>query len=305
MQKFTTTIDPTLIWLDIIDPSTRGLKQIAKEYGLHPTSVEDCLDPTHLPKHEKIGPVTFIIVRGFDETAIPDADTVQEITRKIAIFVGQNFVITVHRKDQPFMKTLRDRWQDPTLECTRTKSGFLSELMSAVIYSYDRPIDQATTDFEALEEQIFKPTPPPDVIERGYYLKRKASVFKRMLRMTSDLLPKISAFHETPNGPMLQDLKEGSDSLFFYADELSENLNNLLNLHVSLSSQKTNEVVRILTIFSVFFLPLNLIAGVYGMNFEHMPELKHVFGYPTALAGMFLVAAGIYFWFKKKGWLQG
>lgn len=304
MTKHSIPIDPNLVWLDIIDPSTRGLKQIAKEYGLHPTSVEDCLDPTHLPKHEKIGAITFIIVRAFDETAIADADTVQDLTRKIAIFVGNNFVITVHRKDQPFMKTLRERWMDPTAELTRTKPGLLADLLSSVIFSYDRPIDQVTTDFEVLEEQIFKPTPPVDAIERGYYLKRKATVFKRMLRMTSDLVPKISAFHETPNGPMLQDLKEGADNLFFYADELSENLNNLLNLYVSLSSQKTNEVVRILTIFSVFFLPLNLIAGVYGMNFEHMPELKHVFGYPMALAGMFLVAAGIYVWFKKKGWLQ-
>ena len=289
-------------WLDVVDPTTDEVTQIAKKYALHPTSVEDCLDPTHLPKHERIGPITFLIVRAYDESSHLDDDTVQALTRKIAVFIGPDFVLTVHRKNQIFIQALRARWKSDDVNNPRSKASFLSDLLESTIYTYEKPIDEATTGFESLEEKIFKPSVHRNVIEDGYYLKRKASVYKRMLRMTADLLPKIQAFQDG-HGPIQQNLKEVSDSLFFYADELLENLNNLLTLHLSISSQKTNEVMRVLTIISIFFMPLNLIAGIYGMNFIHMPELHLKWGYPLALAIMLTVATATYIWFKKKGWL--
>jgi magnesium transporter len=76
-----------------------------------------------------------------------------------------------------------------------------------------------------------------------------------------------------------------------------------MNLYLSLSSQRTNEAMRVLTVFSAFFLPLTFIAGVYGMNFEYMPELTWKLGYPGAMAAMVLISVGIYFWFKRKGWI--
>ena len=99
-------------WLDVVDPSPAELEQVGRDYGLHPTSIQDCLDPEHLPKYEKIGDIAFIITRSYDDACADEADTVQELTRKVAIFVGSNFVITVHRKDQPFMVRLKERWAE-------------------------------------------------------------------------------------------------------------------------------------------------------------------------------------------------
>jgi len=289
-------------WLDVVDPSNDEVEKIAQKYSLHPNFVEDCLDPTHLPKHEKISTVHFLIVRAFDETSGVDADTVQELTRKIAVFVGPDFVLTIHRKDQAFLQSLRNRWEKIDASEPSTKAHFMSDMLESAIMTYEKPIDDATNDFEALEEKIFKPSVHRNVIEDGYYLKRKASVFKRMLRMTADLLPKTQLFQDQAS--LQQNLKETSDNLFFFADELLENLNNLLTLHLSISSQKTNDVMRVLTIISVFFMPLNLIAGIYGMNFIHMPELQWHLGYPLALTFMVVVTLGIRLWFKKKGWLE-
>jgi magnesium transporter len=293
---------PSWHWLDVIDPSVDEVKNITKKYSLPPHLIEDCLDPTHLPKHEKIGAIHFIIVRAFDETSGIDADTVQDLTRKIAVFVGPDFVLTLHRKDQDFLQALRHRWDQAEDEAPASKAHFLSDLLESTIYTYEKPIDDATTAFEFLEEKIFKPSVQQNVIEDGYYLKRKASVFKRMLRMTTDLLPKVQAFQD--HASLQQNLRESSDNLFFFADELLENLNNLLTLHLSISSQKTNEVMRVLTIISIFFMPLNLIAGIYGMNFVHMPELNWKIGYPLALILMVMVTLGIRLWFKKRGWLS-
>src|SRR4029453_1529958 len=97
---------------------------------------------------------------------------------------------------------------------------------------------------------------------------------------------------------------ESVEAMHFYADDLMEGLTNLTNLQLSLASQKTNQVMRILTVFSAFFLPLTFLVGVYGMNFQFMPELSHRWGYPAVGAVMVLVTIGIYPWFRKRGWLK-
>ncbi len=111
--------------------------------------------------------------------------------------------------------------------------------------------------------------------------------------------------------PDFQNADEMIDNLFFYADEVSESIASLMNLHISLQSQKTNEasrrtneVMRVLTLFSCFFLPINFIASIYGMNFKYMPELDHEYGYYSALGVMLTVALGIFVWFRRKGWLK-
>jgi magnesium transporter len=90
-----------------------------------------------------------------------------------------------------------------------------------------------------------------------------------------------------------------------YADELLEEVNSLLSIQLALASHRTNEVVRVLTVFSVFFLPLTFIVGIYGMNFDFMPELRQRWGYPAVLAGMGAVTLAIYLWFRRRGWLRG
>jgi magnesium transporter len=92
--------------------------------------------------------------------------------------------------------------------------------------------------------------------------------------------------------------------MHFYADELVDDVNNLLSIQLALASHRTNEVVRVLTVFSVFFLPLTFIVGVYGMNFQYMPELHQRWGYPAVMLGMALVTFAIYVWFRRRGWLR-
>ena len=97
-----------------------------------------------------------------------------------------------------------------------------------------------------------------------------------------------------------QDLQVKVETLY---QQLDGAATNLMNLYLSLNSQRTNEAMRVLTVFSAFFLPLTLIAGIYGMNFEYMPELTWKLGYPSVLVSMVVIAAGIYLWFKRKNWI--
>lgn len=294
-------------WLDIVNPNPADLEAIAKTYSLPPHSVQDCLDSEHLPKYEKLNGAHFLILRSFDEQSTPQADTVQELTRKIAIFLSDSFLITVHRRDQPFLAALRDEvTEQEKFELTRTHfEQFFIRIIREVIHSYDRPIDRALLELEKFEMSVFDAEgAQPANIQQGYYIKRRASVFKRVAKLTTDVLERVNATALCHNASMAQDLEESLESMYFYAEELFEGTNVLMNLHVSLSSQKTNEIMRTLTFFSLLFMPMNLIAGIYGMNFKFMPELDWQHGYPVALTLMFFAAFSFYIWFRSKGWLK-
>jgi len=289
-------------WIDLVAPTPEEFGEVAKDYGLHPTSVQDCLDPEHLPKYERIGSVVFIIVRAFDEHCSADADTVQELTRKVALFISDRFLITVHRKDQPFLQRAREFWGAAGDSRQNLGMHISSEILRGAIFSYEGPLNQAGNDVDTYETKTFRGVDTQAIIEDLYFLKRKASVFKRMLRMTQELVGKMDT-QLALNAPAIQDLKEEAQQLHFSTEELFEDVQNLLTLHLSLASHRTNEVVRILTLFSVFFMPLTFIVGIYGMNFKVMPELEWQIGYPLIWLVMCAVTAGIWAWFRRKGWL--
>ncbi len=312
-ESFLLTFPDQFQWLDVVNPTKKELDSLAKQYGLHPSSVKDCLDPDHLPKFERINNHNFFIIRTYDQGSSGECDTVQELTRKVAFFSSDKFLITIHRKDQPFIKTLREKWRLLVESGDLNTAGtVLSDFLKEGFLTFEKPIDDALDNLEAFEMSIFSAQgAKPFHLQDGYFLKRRSFVFKRILRYSQDVLTKLSAAGDRGETPFHQDLRETLDGLFFYADELLENVNSLLTLHISLSSQKTNEashrtneVVRVLTIFSIFFLPLNFLTGLYGMNFEYMPELHTEHGYPIVLGTMAIISVSFFFWFHKKGWLH-
>ena len=292
---------PPFTWIDVTAPTPAELQDLAGRHGLPATVVEDCLDPEHLPKYERFSDSIFLILRVFDAAAPASAGTVQELTRKIALFLHGDVGLTVHRVDFPAIAAVRERFSGPEAEeCTGT--ALLSALVKATLDTYDKPLQQAEDDIDAFEEGLFRPDMPAPPLERVHVLKRRVSLIKRMLWQTQNVIVKM-----TPAGermlPLYQDLKENTESYHFWADQLQEDLNNLLSMHVTMASHRTNEVMRVLTVFSAFFLPLTFIVGVYGMNFEHMPELGNRWGYPAVIALMAAVCLVIFIWFRRRGWL--
>jgi magnesium transporter len=292
---------PGFTWIDVTDPSREELQSLAVRYGLPATAVEDCLDPEHLPKYERFSDSVFLILRVYDPLAPDSAGTVQELTRKIALFLRSDVALTVHRVDLAAVSAVRERFSGASAEpCTGT--SLLAALVNATLDSYDKPLQQAEDAVDVFEEGLFRPDMPDPPLERVHVLKRRVSLIKRMLWQTQNVIVRM-----TPAGermvPLYQDLKENTESYHFWADQLQEDLNNLLGMHVTMSSHRTNEVMRVLTVFSAFFLPLTFIVGVYGMNFEHMPELGKRWGYPAVIVLMAVVCLVIFIWFRRRGWL--
>ena len=175
------------------------------------------------------------------------------------------------------------------------------QIINNVLTSYTGPAQKFMQELDEYEKDIFTRMEIPFALKSLYHLKRKIAVCKRILYLSKDILDHLDNL-SLPD-PYIQDLKELYIRLETMYDEAHEGATNLLNIYMSLSAQKTNEVVRVLTLFSVFFMPLSFIVGIYGMNFTYMPELQMKYGYPLVLGMMVIVSLSIFFWFKRKRWL--
>ncbi len=286
-------------WIDITNPSPGELKEISHKYGLHQYTLMDCLEPDHLPKYEILENAHFIITRMIIKSSTERLFTLQEMSTKVAIFFNDLYIITIHRLEQPFLEEIKRKDID-TGKCNTTIQ-LVTNIVWHVLHSYEQPGYKLSEQMEFYESSIFLKTITPGMLQELYYLKRKASAGKKLLTLTVDVLNSIQ--HNATANSALQDVKDLNLKLTSMYDQVEEDVQNLLNIYLSLSAQKTNDVVKVLTIFSVFFMPLTFIVGIYGMNFEFMPELRERWGYPAVLAVMALIVLIIYTWFKRKKWL--
>ena len=286
-------------WIDLEGPTEEELQEVAMHYGLHRASVTDSLQPEHLPKYEAIGDTVFMIVRTYDTAAHREADTIQELTNKIAIFFSEKYIITIHRHPVGLVQEVKEKHIDTNR--VKTPADLLIKLIKAAFKTFEAPAYELAEELDYYEEKTFLNQRMPPLTKGLYHLKRKATVCRRVLRLSEVILSNIQlgGFQSTE----VQDLRDLYVHLGTQYEEVNDGTNHLINTYISLSSQKTNEVMRVLTIFSAFFLPLTFIVGIYGMNFEFMPELEKKYGYPAVLAAMGLVTICIYQWFRRKEWL--
>jgi magnesium transporter len=267
--------------------------------------------PEHLPKFEQFESYTFVIIRAFDERSERTCATVQELTRKVAIFSGQSFLITIHRTEQPWLSAIEAKFEAD--QAGRPgKEGLqayvLCQVLNAAIDTYLPPLEAIETRIDAFEELVFGSGEADsrafaEDLRDIHLLKRQVTLIKRLLWRILDVVQRMTPATGRP-AALFRDVQENVESYHFYADELLDDANTILNVQLALAAHRTGEVMRILTVFSVFFLPLTFLVGVYGMNFDFMPELRSPWGYPVVLACMGGITLAIYLWFRRRGWLR-
>jgi magnesium transporter len=286
-------------WIDILSPDATELQAVAEEYGIHPAFVIDALQPEHLPKFEPLGNTDFFILRYYAIQNNEEADTIQELTNKVAIFHAEGLIITIHRFEVAFIDDVKRQIIDTNL-CKNTLH-LLNRLTRAVLFTYEEPAHALTEAIDKYESKTFLKSKLPAILKGLYHVRRKVEVSKRLLILSKDILDKVDDPRQ--QDPDTRDTRDLYIRLLTLFDFMDQNVNHLLNIYFSLSTQRTNEVIRVLTLFSVFFMPLTFIVGIYGMNFKFMPELEWRFGYPAILLFMTATSIAIFVWFRRKGWL--
>lgn len=286
-------------WVDLSNPSDDEIREVATKFMLHEASIKDCMQPDHLPKYEIFDNYTFVIFRVLAADHVHEADTIQELTNKISIFFNGEYFITVHRAEGNLINRMKAKRID-TGKCDNTLY-LLNSMIRESILTFEPPGFKLSESLDYYEERVFLRQRTSPILRGLYFVKRKIDVIRRLMLLSYEIVDNIDS--EGQSDVYTRDLRDLYVRTQTYFDNLSENTAQLLTVYFSLASQRTNEIMRVLTIFSVFFMPLTFVVGVYGMNFKHMPELAWYYGYPAVMLLMVGISIGIYFWFKRKGWL--
>lgn len=285
-------------WIDITGPSLDDLSAVAEKYALNHHNLQDCLEPDHLPKFEEGDPFNFIILR----KVLGERDkgtTVHSLTTKIAVFYDVDTIVTIHRVPHPDLFPACEQLMNAGK--ILSIDSFLLKIIAKVQQSFSHFAAELNTEIDETETRLFIKKQATESIENLYLLKRRAGLCKKLLLLTGEVVSAVQ--HRQKKSSELQDIRDSQIKLQVFYEQLTEDALNLVSMYMSISANKSNEVMKVLTIFSAYFLPLTFIVGVYGMNFEFMPELEWTFGYPLVIGLMVLVFILIYSWFRRKKWL--
>ncbi len=286
-------------WIDVSDPSEAELEQLSNEHNLNPHLVQDSLQPEHLPKYELVDDAHFMILRFNITSGCATPADIQELTDKLNIFYTEHLLITIHKTEVSFLADIFSRFEAYQRNVSTTE--VVSKIIWNALESFDERSDHLSRQVDLYEDEIMLRKTNNQQMGALYLIKREAALALKVLTLMQEPVNHLQP--KAGEESIVQDVKDQHLKMrTLYAQVLDE-INNLMNLFLSFSSQKTNEVVKVLTIFSVFFMPLTFIVGIYGMNFKFMPELKKHWGYPGVLVLMVLITIMIYVWFKRKKWL--
>ena len=277
-------------WIDIENPSKEDLDSINKQYNLNYYLIKDSLEKGHLPKYEKTYKIDFFIFRAYTSDVSLNIDDVGEMSNKIAFFILEDTLFTIHRAHFNFLEIHEEKHIKI--------NDFFLRIVSLMLESFNKPTIDLTNKINNLEKIIFLRDYRVIPIEELYFIKSQSRILKKILQITQTVIDQVQ--EKYGSSYQYQDIKDHLLNKLTIIEESVENSNELMSSYLSISNQKNNEVVRLLTIFSAFFLPLTFIAGIYGMNFDIMPELRWKYGYFFSIFFMILIVVIIYYWFRRK-----
>lgn len=286
-------------WVDVEAPTLEDLKFLHERYEINNLLLEDTLDPNHLPKFEEDGNVKFFLLRESTELERKNLNTISDISTKIGIFLLSHTIITIHRMKTKSITETKNQISSTDMEASPEKIALMIALL--VMKSFDDESVSLMETMDNIENEIFlKNTNHTNQIRRLYKLKRKSGLNSRVLTISTDAIDKFKLLGLQDSEVF--DLKDKHKDVVADFDHLNLQITNLISMFLALSDQKANQVMKVLAIYSVYFLPITFIAGLYGMNFDNMPELHHKNGYFFTLGLMALIVIITFIYARRKQW---
>lgn len=292
----------TFVWLDLQDPQADDIELLREEFHFHPLSIEDATRHHERPKLESFESYYFMVFYAlhYDEAAS------RLLSQSVGLFIGANYLVSVHNGAITTIDETIKRWKDHTAEFGDDAGALLYALLDAIVDDYFPVIDQLAERVEQIEERIFARF-SEDALQEVFGLKRDLLAVRRVVAPERDVL-NVLIRREVPiferNTILyLQDVYDHivriTDSIDTYRDLLSS----ALDAFLSLQSNQLNQIVKVLTIASIVLMCDALIAGIYGMNFEFMPELHWRYGYAFALGLMVVTSVSLVLFLRRRKWL--
>ncbi len=275
-------------------------KNLGNHFGLHPLLLEDMMHPGQRPKFEESDQYIYLFINSFanqQESLEPE---------QVCLVLGKNYVLTVQEKWGDEFEKIRERIRTAGGRIRKMQHDYLFyTLIDAIIDYYYIILDKIMLRTDSLQQSVLSKA-KGDLIQEIYLIRQDLFQFKKSVWPAIQAMERLLK-SENPliSEPIKPFIKDPLDHLFQISDgidSLMEMIRAISDSYFALSNQKLNEVMKVLTVFSSIFLPLSFIAGIYGMNFNHMPELSWQYGYPSILGVMFFATIIMLFYTRRKGW---
>jgi magnesium transporter len=289
------------VWVALKDPEPAELGVLQEEFSLHELAVEDAQKGHQRPKIEEYGSSLFVVMRLIE----PAGDELQ--SGEVAIFVGPQYIVSVRRDAQLGFADVRRRCEQEPELLQHGPAYVLYALMDSVVDRYFPVLDGLTAEIEEVEARIFGGQTTRAQIETLYSLKRK---LMQLHHATQPLLEVAGKLHGGRVPPLCACLHDYFRDVYDHLIRLNQSIDNLrdmvttaISVNLSLITIQENEVTKRLAAYAALVAVPTMVAGVYGMNFENMPELQWAYGYPVAIASMVLIDLYLVYRFKKAKWM--
>ncbi len=278
------------------------LDAFGKAFDLHPLALEDVLNTGHPPKFEEFDDSALIITKMLyfdEEQSRIDAE-------QISLFLTRNNVLSFQERPGDVFDGVRERLRRKSGRIRQRGADYLVyTLVDSVVDSYFHILEKIGDRIDQLEAELIT-QPSPELLQQVHQMKGQLIFLRKtiwpMREQVAALLHGESSLFAESTNIFLRDLYDHTIQVLDTVESFRETASGLVDLYMSSVSQKTNEIMQVLTIMASIFIPLTFIAGIYGMNFELMPELKWRYGYPMVWGLMLLCGVGMLWYFKRKKW---
>jgi magnesium transporter len=295
---------PSVTWINIDGIHDIGImEKLGDCYGIHRLVLEDILNTDHRPKTEDYGDYIYAVLKmiGFD-------DKTEEIgIDQVSLILGSNFVISFQEREGEIFDQLRERIRKGNGRTRKMGADFLAySLLDSIIDYYFIVLEKLGEKIELLEERVAV-QPGPETLRVLHSLKSEMLSFRKSVWPLREAIARLerggSDLIQDSTQIYLRDVYDHTIQVIDTIETFREMLSGMLDIYLSSISNRTNEVMKVLTIIATIFMPLTFLAGVYGMNFKYMPELEKHWGYPMILLIMLGVCIFMFAYFKRKKWL--
>ncbi len=289
------------IWIGMHEPTDAALKRIQEHFGLHPLAVEDALDPKHLPKVEAYGDHLFLVIR------TPRLEGDRIIYGNTAIFMGRQFIITVRLGSERSHSPVRAQLEATPWLLKQGSDYVLHAILDYIVDGYNDLVDQMEEKVLAMEDRAIDNFLGRAETARIFMLRRELFRLQRILGPTEDLISRFINL-ELPQidaniYPYMRDLLDHVRRLVYRVEGLRDTLTSVIETSGLLEQQRQGAITRQLAAWAAILAVPTAIAGIYGMNFDVMPELRMEYGYYVVVGAMATICLSLYVRFKRAGWL--
>jgi len=302
---------PSVTWLNVSGLHKIGIiEKICNDFRIHPLVLEDILNTTQRPKVDVFDDYVFIVVK-MHLIAVQENFARLDL-EQISFLLGANFLITFQEQKSTIFDQVCKRLADNKGRIRKMGADYLAyALIDAIIDNFFKTLEQVGEEIEALEELLIT-NPAPETLHKIHVLKRKMLLLRKSVWPLREVISSLQRDDLAIISPSiaiyLKDLYDHTIHIIDTVETFRDVIAGMLDIYLSSLSIRMNEIMKVLTIFTAVFIPLTLIAGIFGMNFNtakspwNMPELNWYLGYPFALALMCCVGIGMVIYFKKKKW---